>query len=165
MLWSDESQKKVIFPKDLKTKVTELRSEGKTIVTLNGSFDLLHAGHMQIIYEASQMGDILIVALNTDESIQRYKRASGPIISLKHRLEMMAALQFVSYVTWFDETDPIKILSEIAPDIHVNGSEYGENCIEADTVRKLGGKLHLVQRIPSLSTTEIIEKIRKREEQ
>lgn len=72
---------------------------------------------------------------------------------------MMAALGFVDYVTWFDETDPRELLKRIQPDVHVNGAEYGEDCMESATVRQMGGKLHLVRRIPSLSTTAIIEKI------
>lgn len=71
----------------------------------------------------------------------------------------MAALEFVDYVTWFDETDPRRILSEIKPDVHVNGAEYGENCIEAPTVKQHGGTIHIVQLIPGLSTSHIIKKI------
>lgn len=103
---------------------------------------------------------MLIVALNSDASIRQYKRATRPIISLRYRLEMIAALQFVDYVTWFEETDPRSVLTKIRPDVHVNGAEYGAQCIEAETVLNLGGKIHLVDRIPSLSTTEVIEKIR-----
>ncbi len=104
--------------------------------------------------------DRLIVALNSDASIRQYKSPTRPIITLQHRLEMMAALQFVDYVTWFEETDPRAILTKIRPDVHVNGVEYGANCIEAETVINLGGKIHLVDRIPSLSTSNVIEKIR-----
>lgn len=73
---------------------------------------------------------------------------------------MMAALEFVDYVTYFEETDPCAILSLIKPDVHVNGREYGENCIEAPTVKKYGGRIHIVDLVPSLSTTKIIEKIK-----
>ncbi len=72
---------------------------------------------------------------------------------------MMAALEMVDYVTWFDETDPRQILSRIKPDVHVNGAEYGENCIEAETVRSYGGKIHIVGLVPGLSTSQIIKKI------
>jgi bifunctional ADP-heptose synthase (sugar kinase/adenylyltransferase) len=73
---------------------------------------------------------------------------------------MMAALEFVDYVTWFDETDPRALLSLIKPDVHANGSEYGENCIEAATVKEYGGRIHVVQLVPGLSTTQIIQKIK-----
>ena len=121
---------------------------------------MLHAGHLQIIYEASLQGDVLIVALNSDASIKKYKSIKRPIIPLKYRLMMLAALEFVDYVTYFEETDPCRILGVIKPDVHVNGKEYGETCIEADTVKKNGGRLHLVELVPSLSTTKIIEKIK-----
>lgn len=158
-LWSEEYKKKLILPSELSKTVKLLRSQGKTIATLNGSFDLLHAGHLQIIYEASQAGDFLIVALNTDRSIKGYKGPKRPLIPLDYRLQMMCALVFIDYVTWFDEPDPRRLLEEIAPDVHVNGSEYGEECIEAETVKSRGGRIHIVRRIPSLSTSDIVNKI------
>lgn len=153
-------QKKLIEPLHLEAKIGDLRARKLTIATLNGSFDLLHAGHLFIIHEASKQADRLVVALNSDVSIQQYKSANRPIIPLSHRLEMMAALQFVDFVTWFDETDPRKLLSLIKPDVHVNGAEYGADCIEAETVKAYGGRLHLVARIPHLATSAIIEKIK-----
>lgn len=159
-LWSQAYQQKLILPENLAEKVRSLKAQKKTIATLNGSFDMLHAGHLQIIFEASEVADILIVALNSDRSIQQYKSPTRPIIPLEYRLQMMAALEFVDYVTWFEETDPRKLLAVIKPDIHVNGSEYGEECIEAETVRANGGKIHIVQLIPGLSTSAILRKIR-----
>ena len=150
---------KVIEPALLKAKGMELRKQGKTVATLNGSFDLMHAGHLEIIYQASCQADVLMVALNTNSSIQRYKSPLRPIIPLEYRIEMMAALAMVDYVTWFDETDPCKVLSLIQPNVHVNGAEYTEKCIEAETVRSYGGRLHLVPLIPGLSTSKIIKKI------
>jgi len=159
--WKEAFQKKQIHPKELKNAVAEQRKKGSTIATLNGSFDLLHAGHLHILYEAKKQADVLIVALNSDESIRQYKGSFRPLISLADRMQMLAALYFVDHVTWFNETDPRQILEVIQPDVHVNGMEYGENCIEALTVRKYGGKLFLVPRIAGLATTQIIEKIQK----
>ena len=144
----------------LESKIESLRKEKRTIASLNGSFDLLHAGHLYIIHEASKQADCLIVALNSDSSIQQYKGKNRPIVPLQYRLEMMAALEFVDFVTWFDETDPCMLLDRMKPDVHVNGIEYGENCIEAKTVLANGGKIHLVDRIPSLSTSNIIDRIK-----
>ncbi len=158
--WAENYQHKMIHPKDLSDRATFFRNQNKKIVTLNGSFDLLHAGHLHILYEASLQGDLLIVALNSDASIKKYKSNSRPIIPLEYRLQMMAALAFVDYVTWFEETDPRTILQQIRPHVHVNGTEYGENCIEADTVLSCGGKMHIVSIVPGLSTSKIIEKIR-----
>src|SRR5690242_20209097 len=117
-------KKKLIEPDALEGKRDALRAHGLTIATLNGSFDLLHAGHLYIISEASKQADRLIVALNTDASIQRYKSPLRPIVPLLYRLEMMAALEFVDFVTWFDETDPRALLQRLKPDVHVNGAEY-----------------------------------------
>lgn len=152
-------QSKIIDPTCLEERVKILKDASQTIATLNGSFDLMHAGHLEMIYQASKQADILIVALNTDSSIRQYKSAKRPIIPLEFRLQMLAALEMVDFVTWFDETDPRQILSLIKPDVHVNGAEYTENCIEADIVRAHGGKLHIVSLIPGLSTSQIINKI------
>jgi rfaE bifunctional protein nucleotidyltransferase chain/domain len=158
--WKEESQKKFVQPDQLKHWVEGIRKEKKTIATLNGSFDLLHAGHLEILYAAALQADVLLVALNSDESIRQYKSLHRPIISLDDRLRMMAAIEFVDFVTWFEETDPIKFLEIVKPDVHVNGSEYGENCIEASTVKAQGGKIHIVSLVPGLSTTQIVQKIK-----
>lgn len=153
-------QKKLVEPEHLEKEVAKIRARGLSIASLNGSFDLLHAGHLYIIHEASKQADRLIVALNSDLSVQKYKSPDRPIIPLQFRLEMIAALSFVDYVTWFDEVDPCATLAKIKPDVHVNGAEYGAECIEAETVKTHGGRLHLVDRIPSLATSAIIEKIK-----
>jgi len=157
--WNEAYKRKIILPEKLAETVTALKKQNKKITTLNGSFDLMHAGHLHMIYEAAQQGDILILALNTDSSIQAYKSPTRPIIPLEYRLQMMAALGFVDFVTWFDELNPCKILEIIQPDVHVNGAEYGVNCIEADIVKKNGGQLHIVPLIPGLSTSAILKKI------
>lgn len=153
--------KKVIKPETLQETIKCLREEEKTIATLNGSFDLLHAGHLEIIFQASLQADILIVALNTDASVQQYKDIKRPIISLKERILLVAALEMVDYVTYFNEVDPIQVLLKIRPDVHVNGSEYGQNCIERETVVRQNGRIHIVEKIPCLSTSYIINKIKK----
>lgn len=159
-IWKEKAQEKIIRPAVLEKKVQALKSKGLRIATLNGSFDLLHAGHLHIIYEASKQADVLIVALNTDSSIRAYKNRSRPIFPLEYRIEMMTALAFVDYVTWFDETTPCRILELIKPDIHINGAEYGSDCVEAEVVRQGGGKVHLVERVSGLSTTTLINKIK-----
>lgn len=160
MVKSEWLRKKLIAPESLEEKILSLRAKKLTIATLNGSFDLMHAGHLYIIHEASKQADRLLVALNSDQSIQKYKSPDRPIVPLEYRLEMMSALEFVDYVTWFDETDPRELLGKIKPDVHVNGAEYGENCIEAQTVKDHGGKIHLVERIPNLATSALIQKIK-----
>lgn len=157
--YSEFAKGKLIDPKNLQKKVLDLK-QTKTIATLNGSFDLLHAGHLHMIYQASLQADVLIVALNSDESIKQYKSVDRPIISLENRMLMMAALSFVDYVTYFNETDPKALLELIQPDVHVNGAEYGEDCLEAEVIKKYGGKVHIVNLIAGLSTSNIIEKIK-----
>jgi D-glycero-beta-D-manno-heptose 1-phosphate adenylyltransferase len=157
--FSENIQEKWITPESLQEKVKQIKEQGKTIATLNGSFDLLHAGHLEIIYQASLQADVLIVGLNTDESIQKYKSPSRPIIPLEYRKQMMAALQYVDYVTWFAEVDPREMLKKICPDVHVNGAEYGIECLEADVVKQGGGRMHVVSLVPGLSTSRVIEKI------
>lgn len=157
--WLFESEKKIISGENLESLLEKLRLEKKTIATLNGSFDLLHAGHLEMIYQASISADVLIVALNSDDSIKKYKSPTRPIIPLHYRQQMLAALYFVTYVTSFNETDPKRILSIIKPDVHINGSEYGAQCIEKEVVEANGGHIKIVDLIDGLSTTKIIEKI------
>lgn len=153
------AHQKYIQPEDIADFVEQLKNTGKQIATLNGSFDLLHAGHLEMIYQASLQADVLLVALNSDSSIKKYKSPLRPIIPLEYRLQMMAALEMVDYVTWFEETDPIELLKKIKPHVHVNGAEYGENCIEAPVVKENGGRIHIVSLVPGLSTSSIIKKI------
>ncbi|MGE5196427.1 MAG: adenylyltransferase/cytidyltransferase family protein [Anaerolineae bacterium] len=159
--YAEHCATKVLPLENLLTQIQKMKKEGATVATLNGSFDLLHAGHLEMIYQASLQADILIVALNTDRSIQEYKNPSRPIVSLEMRLQMMAAVGFVDFVTWFDETDPRQLLAKIAPDVHVNGAEYGENCIEAEIVKAQGGRIHIVPLVPGLSTSALLEKIKR----
>ncbi|MDX8431139.1 MAG: adenylyltransferase/cytidyltransferase family protein [Candidatus Algichlamydia australiensis] len=160
MSFEEQAQKKIVDRKKLGDWADAMRLEGRTIATINGSFDLLHAGHLEILFEASLQADQLLVLLNTDESIKNYKGADRPLIPLKYRQQMVAALTFVDYVSSFSESDPCKVLEVIRPHVHINGSEYGDDCIEAETVKKGGGKLHLFARIPGLSTSTILEKMR-----
>jgi rfaE bifunctional protein nucleotidyltransferase chain/domain len=137
-----------------------LRKNSKRIVTVNGSFDLLHSGHLHILNEARACGDVLIVGLNSDRSVRSYKGPGRPIVPEKERAEILLALRMVDYVHIFDEADPIAFLKEIRPDVHVNGAEYGEDCIEAGAVKQGGGRIHLVGRIPGLSTSGLVEALR-----
>ena len=131
------------------------KPNGRRVVFTNGCFDLLHPGHIRSLELARALGDVLIVGLNSDASVRSHKGPTRPIISDRGRAEMLLALRVVDYVHIFDEPDPIAFLSELNPDVHVNGAEYGENCIERDVVIRNGGRLHLVDRIPNLSTSAL----------
>ncbi|MCI0382755.1 MAG: adenylyltransferase/cytidyltransferase family protein [Chlamydiae bacterium] len=153
------TQQKIIHPDLIEESSLKWKKEGKTIATLNGSFDLLHAGHLEIIYQASLQADILLLGLNSDCSIKKYKSPNRPIIPLQYRLLLIASLFMVDFVTWFYETDPREWLKKVKPNVHVNGIEYKENCIEEDVVKKFGGTLHFVEKIPGLSTSEMIRRV------
>ena len=159
MNWNEKYKEKCVSQDALTLLCAKLRSEGKTIATVNGAFDLLHAGHLHQLYEGSRQADVFICLLNSDASIKAYKSEDRPIIPLEYRTQMIAALSFVDYVCSFDELDPRTVLKKINPDVHINGSEYGDTCIEADVVKQGGGRIHIVQKVEGLSTTEIIEKI------
>lgn len=155
------AETKIKSLKEIEKIVNDLKKKGKKIVTINGSFDILHVGHLKILEEAKNQGDILIVALNSDKSVKMNKGPKRPINKEDDRASMLAALELIDYVVIFNEKDPRKLLSMIKPDVHVNGSEYGEKCIEADVVKKYGGRIHIVKLLTGYSTTMLIEKIRK----
>lgn len=147
--------------------VKRARDNEWTIVTTNGSFDLFHVGHAKFLEEAKEQGDILIVGINSDDSVKRWKKhinypdwENRPIQDQNARAEMLAALECIDYVEIYDETDCIPFLENIKPDVHVNGSDYGEDCIEAPTVKKNGGKIYIVERIGEFSTSNLIKKIK-----
>ncbi len=160
---------------DIKAKIKTLdkileitkrpKEKGKTIVTTNGSFDVFTAGHAFFLQEAKRQGDVLIVGVNTDRGVKAWKRHIGrkdwgkrPLNNEKDRAMVIASQQSVDYVFLFDELTPNEFLERIKPDVHVNGSEYGENCVEAETVKKYG-KLVLVPNYGEISTSKLIEKI------
>lgn len=155
--------KKIYKREELKRVIENLRNKNKKtrIVTCNGSFDILHAGHVYFLKEAKKQGNVLVVMLNSDKSIKKYKSKDRPINKEKNRAEVVAALEFVDYVTVFPETTPIKTLDMIKPDVHANGEEYGKDCIEAKTVNKYGGRLYLIKKFRDFSTTGMIRKIKK----
>ena len=154
------SREKILDRDQLISACNSERLKGKIIVTCNGSFDLFHYGHLVFLNYASKQGDVLVVAINSDSSIKKYKSANRPIVPEEQRAQMIAALEIVDYVHIFDETVPMPFIEAIKPDFHANGAEYGEDCIEAEAVKKNGGKIYLVPRVAGLSTTELIRKIK-----
>ncbi len=158
---------KMLALADAAKKAEELRAEGKIIVTVNGAFDLLQAGHLDFLEEAKQQGDVLIVGINTDESIRDKKGSSRPIVPQDNRAALLAALVCVDYVTImegaYNEEPHGSFLPAIKPHIHVNGEEYGpvEGWVEWPVMEQLDIRPYQVRRRPNLSTSEIIEKIKK----
>ncbi len=136
----------------------KLRDEGKKIVTYNGSFDILHLGHIKSLEEAKTQGDNLIVILNSDNSVRNYKGPNHPVNSEVHRAEVLSAIGHVDYVVHFDEINPKEILKKIKPDIHCNGSDWGKNCIERGVVEENGGRIHILKWQEGFSTSELMQK-------
>jgi D-beta-D-heptose 7-phosphate kinase/D-beta-D-heptose 1-phosphate adenosyltransferase len=159
LLREEDDEPRVVSRGELSALSATLRAARRRIVTINGSFDVMHAGHLHILREARRQGDVLIVGLNTDRSVREHKGPGRPFVGQADRARMLLALRDVDYVHLFDEAVPMPFLAELRPDVHVNGSEYGEDCIEAETVRAGGGRVHVVGRIPGLSTSELVERI------
>ncbi len=161
LLQSDLTSSRKIERARLAALSQMLKAQGKRIVTINGSFDLLHAGHLYILEQARAQGDVLIVGLNSDASVKRYKSKDRPIIPEEERARMLLGLRCVDYLHVFDEDAPMAFLEEVKPHVHVNGSEYGSDCIEAPTVKRHGGVIHIVEKISGLSTSQILSRIQK----
>lgn len=145
---------------DLQNLLKKLRKDGKTIVTTNGCFDILHVGHVRYLEETKKHGDILIVALNSDKSVKSIKGEGRPINNESDRAEVLNALKSVDYVVLFDEDSPANLLAEIKPDVHTKGADYNIDTLpEAKIIIDNGGRLEFIQFVPGKSTTSTIEKI------
>jgi len=152
--------KKFINMKELKNIVEKLKKENKKIVTTNGVFDILHIGHIRYLQEAKKLGDILIVAINSDSSTKKIKGPKRPLNNENDRVEALAALECVDYVTTFNEEDPIRVVEQIKPNVHVKGGDYYiSQIIEKDAVEKNKGKIVLIPKVKGYSTTDFIKKI------
>jgi len=149
----------VISRSDLEALAKRLRNEGKKIVTTNGCFDLLHVGHVRYLQAARQLGDVLIVGLNSDASVRKLKGPERPVNSEDDRAEILSSLECVDYVSIFDEDTADEFLKLIKPDIYVKGGDYKPRELpEAPTVEALGGQVRILQHVPGKSTTSILDK-------
>jgi D-beta-D-heptose 7-phosphate kinase/D-beta-D-heptose 1-phosphate adenosyltransferase len=144
----------------LRTLVGELRSHGKKIAFTNGCFDILHAGHVRYLEQARALGDVLIVAVNSDESVRSLKGGERPIVPEAERAELVAALRCVDYVTIFCETTPERLVAELRPDFYVKGGDWvKEDLPEAAIVEGYGGQVVTVPEVDGLSTTLLISRL------
>jgi phosphoheptose isomerase len=141
------------------------RKQGKQVVWTNGCFDLLHAGHVRALQAAKQLGDILVVGINSDGSVRQLKGAGRPLMPVADRAEILAALQCVDAVVIFGESTPKAALMRLKPEIHCKGNEYncskGRTLPEASTVASYGGRIKYLPMLPFLSTTRLIQQIRR----
>jgi D-beta-D-heptose 7-phosphate kinase/D-beta-D-heptose 1-phosphate adenosyltransferase len=133
------------------------RKKGKKIVFTNGCYDLIHIGHVRCFREGKKLGDVLIVAINSDRSVRSIKGPTRPIITQDERAEIMSALESVDYVTIFDQDDPLQIITSIKPDILVKGGDWNlDTIVGRDVVESYGGKVFALPLVPGVSTTQII---------
>ncbi len=138
----------------------EIRQRGKKIVFTNGCFDILHVGHVRYLTTAKSFGDVLIVGLNTDESVKILKGENRPINNEKDRAEVLLGLKAVDYVVLFGERTAENLVSEIRPDVYVKGADYTVDKIpEAKIVQSYGGQIELVKFVDGHSTTNTIKKL------
>lgn len=143
-----------------------LRAAGRRIVLANGCFDLLHVGHLHVLREAKKLGDILVVALNSDSSVKLIKGAGRPIVPESERAELIAALEMVDYVTLFDEPDPQNVIQELKPDVLAKGGDWAaDKIIGREFVESYGGKVAVIGYLKDHSTTDIIDTIERMRKQ
>jgi D-beta-D-heptose 7-phosphate kinase/D-beta-D-heptose 1-phosphate adenosyltransferase len=154
------SSNKVLELKALNRIVEDRRSGGKQIVFTNGCFDILHMGHTSFLQQARQLGDLLIVGLNSDESVRRLKGPHRPVVPMKERAAILSSLAGVDYITIFDEDTPINLIRTLKPDVLVKGDDYKkEEVVGGEIVESYGGKVELIKLLKGVSTTSIIERI------
>ncbi len=155
-------RKKIKSLQDLKNEIDRHRARGKKIVFTNGCFDILHPGHMRYLFAARELGDYLIVAVNSDSSVKQIKGDARPITLQEERAELVAALGCVDGVTIFDEDNPLRVIEYLLPDILVKGTDWPEDrIIGADAVKKAGGVVKRISFVKGYSTTDVIAKIQK----
>ncbi len=151
---------KIYHRTELAVILQKLKNDGSVVVTTNGCFDVLHLGHLRYLQAASELGDYLVVAINSDTSVKKLKGENRPLVSEGERAEMLAGLECVDYVVIFPELTPVELLSELKPNIHVKGGDYTlEQLIERDVVEANGGKVVVGLNVPGKSTTNLIEVI------
>ncbi|MCA8922986.1 MAG: adenylyltransferase/cytidyltransferase family protein [Planctomycetes bacterium] len=156
-----ESAKIVRDHAELQAEVQALKAAGKRVVLTNGTFDLLHVGHLRSLVDARSRGDVLVVAVNSDASVQGYKGPGLPIQPESERAELLAGLRCVDFVTIFSELTVDSLILKLKPDVHAKGTEYDPETVpEGPTVRSYGGEIAIVGDPKAHSTSWLIARIR-----
>ena len=152
---------KIMPFEELRQVVAARQAAGQTIVFTNGCFDILHAGHVDLLEDAAREGDILVVALNSDASVRGLKGPERPVNPQDQRARVLAALAVVDYVVLFDESDPGRLITGLLPDVLIKGGDWSpETIIGADVVQASGGRVATIPLKYGASTTDIIKKAR-----
>lgn len=155
-------QSKIIDIDQLDSKLAYWNFKNQKIVFTNGCFDILHRGHIEYLAQAANFGDILMIGLNTDDSVRKLKGDSRPVQDQYARALLLASLHFVHAVVYFDEDTPYDLIKKVQPDILIKGSDYHvEDIVGYDIVMQKGGEVKTIDFIPGYSTTSIIEKLKK----
>jgi len=147
---------------DLLAKRAQWKQQGLRVVFTNGCYDLLHPGHVRLLEQARALGDVLVLALNSDSSVCRMKGPSRPLIPESERAEMALALEAVSAVTLFDEETPRELIAELLPDVLIKGADWAHFIAGKEEVEAAGGQVLTVALEPGYSTTSLVEKILQR---
>lgn len=151
---------RILTRQELARVADDLRTAGQRIVVTNGCFDILHVGHVRVLDAARQLGDVLIVGLNSDESVRKLKGPTRPVNNELDRAEILANLRSVDFVTVFSEDTADELLKAIKPDIYAKGADYTVSSLpETKTVESFGGQIRLLELVPGKSTTNIVGKI------
>ena len=146
----------------LTNQVEQWKMAGKKVVFTNGCFDIIHRGHIEVLARTADLGDKLIIGLNSDQSIQKLKGKDRPVIDEQSRAILLAALSFVDAIVLFSEDTPLKLISALLPDVLAKGGDYEiETIVGHEIVQKNGGKVKLVPFVDGFSSTNIIDKIKK----
>ncbi len=153
----------IVEIKEIKILSEKFRKNNQKIVFTNGVFDILHRGHIEYLIKAKNLGDILIVGINSDDSVKKIKGNKRPIVQQEDRAYLLSNISCVDYVCIFNEETPLNLISEIIPDVLVKGADWDKNNIVGkDIVESHGGKVETIEFIPQRSTSDIIDIIIKR---
>lgn len=158
----EKTASKIVSWSEAKTRVNLWKNAGQKVVFTNGCFDLVHLGHVDYLEKARNLGDRLVLGLNSDTSVSRFKGPERPLQDENSRGRVLAAMQFIDLVVLFNEDTPLALISELVPDILVKGSDYlTENIVGADVVKNAGGEVKTIDFVQGYSTTRIVEKIKR----
>ena len=156
------ASRKIKSPTALARLVRAAQARGRTVVFTNGCFDLLHAGHVDLLERARRHGELLVVGLNSDRSVRAIKGAGRPVMREQDRARLLAGLASVDYVTIFDEATPERLVSRLRPDVLIKGADWAASrIVGGDTVRRSGGRVIRLALLKGHSSSRLIERIRR----
>lgn len=153
-------QNKILDAKTLESRLALWQFQNKKIVFTNGCFDIVHRGHIEYLAKAADLGDVLVIGLNTDASVSRIKGPQRPVVDQQSRALLLAALHFTTAIVYFDEPTPYELIKKVQPDILVKGKDYkAEDVVGYDIVTAQGGKVETIELVEGYSTSAIIKKL------